>query len=157
MKQIPIIRVMLAIIAIASIASVAAAAVVLTVGGDDSGFSATFSTSNAELTELDPGFVNYALKQSELQVAARAEQSKTDDLIEKLAGFIESGKLTQTEADAKLQVVHATRDKSTPPEKIAWSFEGLESLLASGKLTQEQFDEKVALLTIKKPPPDQSS
>ena len=74
-----------------------------------------------------------------------------------MAGFIESGKLTQTEADAKLQVVLTTPDKSTPPEKIAWNIEGLDSLLASGKLTQEQFDEKVASLTIKKDAPDQSS
>ena len=72
----------------------------------------------------------------------------------KLAIMVEEGKLTQEQADAKLQAVESKSLDSTVNNKFVFTDEALQQKLAAmvtnGTLTQDQADEKLRWLLLKK-------
>ena len=76
-------------------------------------------------------------------LTATAVLADSDDAVQtKLDAMVESGKLTQAEADAKLDWY--TTDKAFVPKKEIADLEGyLAKLVAAGKLTQAEADAKL--------------
>ena len=76
-------------------------------------------------------------------LTATAVLADSDDAVQtKLDAMVESGKLTQEQADAKAG--WASYDKAFAPKKEITDLEGyLAKLVAAGKLTQAQADAKL--------------
>ena len=76
-------------------------------------------------------------------VSATAVLADSDDAVQtKLDAMVESGKLTQAEAESKLE--WTATDKAFAPKKEIADLEGyLAKLVAAGKLTQAEADAKL--------------
>ena len=84
----------------------------------------------------------------------QALQAKLTAYEAKLAAMVEQGKLTQEQADEKLEAFQSELSGTSSPEKkTALTYEALEEKLAAmverGELTQEQADEKLKWLLSK--------
>ena len=70
-----------------------------------------------------------------------------DHLLAKISAAVESGDITQEQADAKLADIHAKRNART--EKMSAKLESIKAEIAAavqnGKLTQDEADEKITL------------
>ena len=119
-------------------------------GGEDvkSSDIGRLSTKVAQILGLNEAVVDDAIKQARRELKDEAHQAKLDGYQQKLATMVENGKLTQEEADEKLEV---TQLKSHYywglKKKSAYRYEDFLSKLAAmvenGELTQEEADEKL--------------
>lgn len=102
------------------------------VSAQDSGQSTgTFTQRVANILNVDEASLQDAMKQARQELAQ-----------EKVAAAVESGKITQEQADAKVAWIQATPEerKAVRLEKIQL---GLAAAVESGKITQEQADAKL--------------
>lgn len=90
-----------------------------------------------------PAALGVALVLAIATVSTTTVLADSDDTLQtKLDAMVESGKLTQEQADAKADWV--STDKVLLPKKEIADLEGyLAKLVAVGKLTQEQMDAKL--------------
>ncbi len=130
---------LITVIAVASVASVAV--FVVNTGADDSVYRVQYSTSDAKLPVLDPIEGSDSANTVKFESSTESEDTKLEDLRTQFAALVESGDLSQADADAKLQSMLSRTDKPV------WSDENfkvkLTVLVESGELTQAEANAKL--------------